>query len=188
MPRPYWNLAIGLAPDEGQRLERRHGPVAVPELAPVDRLPLPSSRPGAMESPQKAQCNGQPGREVARVELLSAFTVRGILGRRRVFGSPRACLGPFSYLFIGFSEISHENISGVYERTYWGFSGRFVSVFFVFLLAFLRLFQTQNALFESPFCVLVSPCPDHSNSRGLFYFIKTGGRLQGRISCSKYTN
>ena len=31
---PYRDLAIGLAPDKGQRLGRGHGSVAVPELAP----------------------------------------------------------------------------------------------------------------------------------------------------------
>ena len=156
MPRPYWNLAIGLAPDKGQRLGRGHGPVAVPELAPVDRLPLPSSRPGAMESPQKAQCNGQPGREVARVELLSAFTVRGILGPWRVFGSPRACLRPFSYL---------QNWFSAFATAFWGLRTHLLGLFWAFRVRFFCISSCFFAPFSNakphfpkgPFCVLVSP-------------------------------
>ena len=61
------DLAIGLAPAKEQTLGRGHVPVAVPELAPVGRLPLPSSRPGAKKSSPVRTSLKPPRRHVADI-------------------------------------------------------------------------------------------------------------------------
>ena len=83
------STAIGLAPDKEQALGRGHGPVAVPQIAPVGRLPLPSSRPGAKKSPLKRSL--KPGRRRITAYNSGRPSPRSSLARRRNAGADRPC-------------------------------------------------------------------------------------------------